>query len=152
MRQLVRVAALGWASVIAVFGNGWIVSEARASVAAPVAAEGRLEQAINRAIRAGGPFFTAGERTVIERKCGYGPGQWDGYDVNVSNGVFHCTNGRKVDDAEMRALLKVAEPRIAERVGAIMADAEVQGAIAALTQEATAQALREVADQLGKRR
>jgi hypothetical protein len=88
-----------------------------------------LSATINRAIRAGGPFFTPAERGVIERKCGYSPGQWDGYDVDIENGVFRCANGKRVDDAEMRALIQVAKPRIAARVTDVMARPEIRTAI-----------------------
>lgn len=100
-----------------------------------------LGTTINRAIREGGPFFTPAERAVIERKCGYSPGQWDGYDVNIQNGVFRCTNGRKVDDAEMRAILDVARPRISARVSNAMARPEIQAAIHDEAIRATRQAL-----------
>ena len=88
-----------------------------------------LSAMINRAIREGGPFFTPAERAVIERKCGYSPGEWDGYDVNIQNGVFRCANGKPVDDAEMRALLQVAKPRIVARVTDAMARPEIRAAI-----------------------
>jgi hypothetical protein len=81
------------------------------------------------AIHEGGPFFTPQEQAVISRKCGYAPGEWSGHDFSINNGVFTCPNGRKVDDAEMRALLQVAQPRITARINAVMARPEVQAAI-----------------------
>jgi len=152
MNCWMRGAALGWASIIGVFGNGFVVTEARAVASAPAAAEGRLNETIQRAMRAEGPFFTPAEQAVIERKCGYAPGQWDGHQVNISDGVFHCTNGRKVDDAEMRALLEVAEPRISRRVESVMESAEVQKAISDVAEQATAEALRAVGESLRRRR
>ena len=107
-------------------------------------ADDRLSQAINRELRAGGPFFTAGERALIERKCGYAPGQADGFEANISNGVFICSNGRRVDDPEMRAMLRVAGPRIGRRVGAVMASPAINAAISRVAREATDRALREV--------
>jgi hypothetical protein len=101
----------------------------------------RLGARIEGAIKAEGPFFTAEERAVIERKCGYPAGSFDGFEVNINNGVLVCRGGKRVDDAEMRALLAVAEPRIERRVSAVMESAEVQGAIRAVADEATREAL-----------
>jgi len=105
-----------------------------------------LGTVINRAIHAGGPFFTPAERAVIERKCGYAPGQWDGRDFSMSKGVFECPNGKKVDDAEMRALMQVAQPRISARISAAMARPEVQAAIRATASRAAREALANLAD------
>jgi len=100
------------------------------AAAAPIhERDSALGAIINRAIHEGGPFFTPAERALIDRKCGYAPGEWDGYDVSIGDGVFRCTNGKTVDDAEMRALIKVAQPRIAARVTAAMAQSEVRAAI-----------------------
>ncbi len=103
-----------------------------------------LDQLIQRELRAGGSFFTASERALVERKCGYAPGQWDGFDVNISNGVLTCSNGRRVDDPEMRAMLHDAAPRIGRRVREVMARPAVTAAIGRVAREATDRALREV--------
>src|SRR5688500_18469543 len=94
LRLAALIAAVALAAAIAFSAD---------SAAAEARAEARLSQLIHDAIRAGGPLFDAGERAAIERKCGYAPGSWDGIDVNMSNGVFHCTNGRRLEDAETRA-------------------------------------------------
>jgi len=72
--------------------------------------------AFDEAINAGGSFFTPAEQALISRKCGYAPGAWDGRDVHISNEVFRCRNGKRVDDPEMRSLLRVAQPRIDRRL------------------------------------
>lgn len=105
------------------------------------AAEQRLEGMIQQALRADGPFFTDAERAVIERKCGYAPGSWDGFDINASNGVLTCANGRRVDDPEVRAIMEAAGPRIGARVRSAMARPEVRAAISEIAREATATAL-----------
>lgn len=105
------------------------------------AAGDRLGERIETAIKADGPFFTAEERAVIERKCGYPAGSFDGFEVNIQNGVLTCRGGRRVDDAEMRALMAVAEPRIEARVESVMNSAEVKGAIRAVAREAEREAL-----------
>jgi hypothetical protein len=94
----------------------------------------RLGELIERGIRAEGPFFTPEERAVIERACGY--------EANMQNGVFVCTNGRRVDSPEVRAVMEAAGPRIGERVRRTMTSDEVQGAIREVAAEAQAEALR----------
>ena len=110
-----------------------------------------LSQVINRALRAGGSFFTAPERALIERKCGYAPGAWDGFQLNITNHVLVCTNGRRVDDAEVRAMLRVAEPRIERRVNEVMARPEVSAAINRVAEAATERAMRQVRAELDAR-
>jgi hypothetical protein len=115
--------------------------------APPIAAaqeKENLSALVNREIRSGGSWFTPAERAVIERKCGYAPGEWDGFEANLSEGVFICRNGRVVaGDAEMAALLRAAEPRIRARVDRVMASAAVQGAIARAAATAAAAATSE---------
>jgi hypothetical protein len=111
---------------------------------APVGGNDELSALINRSLRAGGSWFTPAERAVIERKCGYKPGEWDGFEANLSDGVFTCRNGREVDDPEMRALLRAAAPRIEARVEGVMKRADVTAAIARVAEVAAAGAMREV--------
>jgi hypothetical protein len=136
MRTVVVLAGVLGLGVVALGGGA-----GAASAGPSRGAEDRLGERIEAAIKADGPFFTAAERAVIERKCGYPAGSFDGYEVNISDGVLTCKGGRRVDDAEMRALLAVAEPRIGRRVQAVMQSAEVQGAIRAVADEATREAL-----------
>ena len=96
---------------------------------------------IQRAIHADGPLMLASERVLVERKCGYQPGSWDGSSFSMNNGVLHCSNGRKVDDPEVRAMMDVAGPRISKRVNAAMGRPEVTAAIDAVAREASAKAL-----------
>jgi hypothetical protein len=135
-------------AAVAVAWVGGIGSSATAMAAEPKSAAGaRLGESIQRAIRAEGPFFTSAEQSVIRAKCGYRPGEWDGYDVNMTNRVLICRNGRRVADPEVRALMEVAGPRIGRRVSAVMARPEVSEAIANVASEATREAMAE----LGKR-
>ena len=105
-----------------------------------------LGTVINRAIHEGGPFFTPSEQAVINRKCGHAPGEWNGRNFSVNNGIFECPNGKKVDDPEMRALLRVAQPRISARISAAMARPEVQAAIRQTANEAARRALANLSD------
>lgn len=103
-----------------------------------------LSALINRELHAGGSWFTPAERAVIERRCGYEPGEWDGFEVEVSGGVLTCRDGRRVDDPEVRAVVAAAAPRIEARARAVMARADVAAAIARVAEVAAARALREV--------
>ncbi|MDQ8758146.1 hypothetical protein RCO27_18115 [Sphingosinicella sp. LHD-64] len=107
-------------------------------------AEQALDTTIERAIRAGGPFFTPAEQAVINRACGYAPGEWDGYELNMHRDVLRCTDGRRVDDPAVRRVVRNAGPRIGRRVEAAMARPEVTAAINRVAAEATAAALREI--------
>ena len=129
------------AAALAVAGCGSASAGERSKAEA---AGDRLGATIERAIKGEGPFFTAEERRVIEAKCGYAPGSWDGYEANVTNRVFVCRDGKRVDDAEMRALLAAAEPRIEKRVKAAMENPEIRRAIAAVAEEAEREALKAV--------
>jgi hypothetical protein len=105
----------------------------------------QLNLVIQRAIRADGPLFTPAEQAVINAKCGYAPGQWDGYQFSMTGDVLICTNGKRVDDPEVHALMEVAGPRIGRRVSAAMARPEVNEAIARVADEAAHKAMAELA-------
>ena len=136
------VVAAGCALVVSAVALGSGVADAEARpVGGAQEAGARLGARIEAAIKADGPFFTPEEQAVIERKCGYPAGSWDGFEVSVSNGVLTCRGGKRVDDAEMRALLAVAEPRIERRVETAMDSPEVRDAITAVAEEAEREAL-----------
>lgn len=103
-----------------------------------------LGRMIEGRLRADGPFFTDRERAVIEQACGYAPGEWDGFDLNMQDNVLHCANGNVASGAEVEAVLAAALPRIEARVQAIMQSAEVTEAIARITEQATAEAMQRV--------
>jgi hypothetical protein len=117
---------------------------AQPAPAAPGVGSEDLSTLINRELRAGGSWFTPAEQAVIVRKCGYASGEWDGFEVRLTDGKFHCTNGRVVDDAEMRALIRSAEPRIEARVEQVMARSDVRAAISRVARAATAEAMRDM--------
>jgi len=121
------------------------------SQSAATAQAGRaLGALVTARLHEGGSFFTPKERAGIEAMCGYRPGEWDGFEMDDRNGVFHCTNGRTVDSPQMRAILEAAAPRIQARVHQVMASAEVKAAIARIASDATARALAEI-DREGRR-
>ena len=109
-----------------------------------------LGDLIRQRLRAEGPFFNAEERAVIEQACGYAPGEWDGFELNLSNQVLRCTNGRRVDSPEVRRVIRAAEPRIEARVDRIMESADVRQAISRVTERATARAMRAMDAAFGK--
>ena len=112
--------------------------------ASPDRGEDEVSRLVTGHLRSGGSWFTPAERALIERKCGYAPGEWDGFELNLSRGTLTCTNGRVVEDPETRAVLKAAEPRINARVEAVMARADVAAAIGRVADAAAAEALREM--------
>lgn len=107
-------------------------------------AEERLERLVDRGIRDGGPFFTAEERAIIERACGYDAGSFDGFTANLRDGVFICSNGRRVDTPEVRAVMAAAGPRITERLDRTLGSAEFREAVSAIAARASEQAMRAV--------
>ncbi|HEX8578869.1 MAG TPA: hypothetical protein VF655_04655 [Allosphingosinicella sp.] len=137
MRMMMVAAGCALALSAVALGSGGGAASAHPA-AAP---EDKLGERIEAAIKKDGPFLTAAERAVIERKCGYPAGSFDGFEVSITNGVLTCRDGRRVDDAEMRALLAVAEPRIERRVRSVMESPEVQGAIEAVAENAQREAL-----------
>lgn len=131
--------------------TGLAMAGALAAVTVPQAVESSapmsteaLGEMIEGRLRAEGPFFTPAERAVIERACGYAEGEWDGFQINISDDVLTCTNGRRADGPEVRAVLAAAEPRIEARVERVMASADVTEAIDRIAEAASAEALREV--------
>ena len=115
-------------------------SAAEQHAARAEAAGERLGAVIERALRGDGPFFTAEERAVIERACGYAPGSWDGYDANIQDDGFVCSNGRRADSEEARAVMAVAGPRVSARLSAAMNGPEVRAAMEEVTRSAAAAA------------
>ena len=115
-------------------------------------AQARLRAEVQRAIHTDGPMLLASERALVERKCGYTPGSWDGYNFSMTNGVLVCSNGRRVDDPEVRAMMAVAGPRISRRVREAMARPAVRAAISAVADEASAEALARVSERRRTRR
>lgn len=123
------------------------------SLAAPAGAQaddddGGLGDMIDRQLRADGPFLTPAEQAVVASACGYAPGEWDGYSINMSDGALRCENGRRVNSPEVRRVIRAAEPRIEARVERVMESVEVRQAIARVTERATARAMRQVEREL----
>jgi hypothetical protein len=135
------VAAAGLAAALALAASAPAAAHDPAAEARAEEAGERLGARIQAALRAEGPFFTAEERSVIERACGYPPGSWDGFEANMSDGVFVCSDGRRVDSPEVRAVMEAAGPRIGRRVSAVMGSPEVRGEIERVSREATRAAL-----------
>lgn len=98
-------------------------------------AQARLGRAVDAAMEALQPFFTRAERSLIERKCGYAAGSWDGRSISVNNGVLTCSNGRRVEDPEVRAMVDAADARISRQVLAAMESPAVRAAISAVAEE-----------------
>jgi hypothetical protein len=126
--------------------TAWLTASLLIPAEPAVAAEPEpLGTIISEAIHKGGSFFTPSERALISAKCGYKPGDWDGLSMSVNNGVFTCGNGRKVDDPQMRAMLKAAQPRISARINKAMASPRVQDAIRQHASDAARKAIENLA-------
>lgn len=91
------------------------------------AAEAKLDRLVDAAID-GHQFFTPNERAVIERACGYAPGEWNGRQVNEIGDVFYCTNGRRVSSPEVRSVMAAVSPRIDAYVDSVRRRPEVVAA------------------------
>lgn len=115
---------------------------AAVSAAQGRSAEARLDRLVDKAIDEGGPFFTPQERAVIERACGYSPGSWDGFQVNMIGRVFHCTNGRRVSSPQVRAVMAAASPRIDAHIDAVMDRPEIVAAMEQVEREEIAKEAR----------
>lgn len=115
-------------------------------------AHSRLQAEIQRAIHADGPMLLASERALVERKCGYAPGSWNGENFSMTNGILICSNGRRVDDPEVRSMMAVAGRRISRRVNAAMSRPEIRAAIDAVAEEAQSEALTGLAERRRARR
>ena len=83
------------------------------------AAEAKLDHLIDSAIDSH-QFFTPQERAVIERACGYRPGEWSGVQINMGGDTYFCTNGRQVHSPEVRAVMAEVSPRIDAYVDSVM--------------------------------
>ena len=114
---------------------------AEAGADGKTASEARLDRLVDAAIDEGGPFFTPAERLVIERACGYAPGTWNGFQVNMVGGVLLCTNGRRVSSPQVRAVMAAASPRIDAHIDAVMDRPEIVAAMRQVEREAEAKAL-----------
>ena len=79
----------------------------------------RLSQTIDHALEAEGPWLLPAERELIDRKCGYSGDEADRDSITMNDGVLICSNGRRVDDPEVRAMVEVAGERISRRVEAV---------------------------------
>jgi len=126
------------------------------SLAGPAAAqdadaESRLDRTIDAAMEADGPWLLPAEQALITRKCGYAPGSRDGESVTMNDGVLICANGRRVDDPEVRAMMRVAGPRIARRVHAAMASPAVKNALSLVVDGAVERALENLREELPRR-
>ncbi len=119
-----------------------ILSAAPAAAQEPSGSQDeRLSQSIHNALGADGPWLLPAEQALIARKCGYRGDEAGRDDMSITNGVLICSNGRRVDDPEVRAMATTASERISRRVSGVMASAEVQRAIAARTMAAVEAAM-----------
>ena len=124
-----------------------VLAAAAFSFASPAVAQdedarsNHLSRSIEQAMEEEGPWLLPAEQALIERKCGYAPGDRDGESLTMSNGILICRNGRRVDDPEVRAMVAVAGPRISRRVQAVMDSPGVKNALSMVADGAVQRAL-----------
>jgi hypothetical protein len=139
-RKLILSAALAFASTVP--------ATAQDQSETP---EIRLSRTIDSALEAEGGWLLPAERALIDRKCGYVGEDADRGTVSMSDGVLICSNGRRVDDPEVRAMVEVAGERISRRVHAVMESPAVRNAIAAVSDEAVREALESLRETRARR-
>ena len=115
-------------------------------------ASARLSRSINQAMEAEGPWLLPAERALIARKCGYTPAEADSDNVSMMHGVLICSNGRRVDDPEVRAMMEIAGERISRRVNAVMSRPAIREAIRAVSDEAVREAMARLGEERPRRR
>lgn len=94
-----------------------------------------LKAAIDAAGAKHEPIVTPDDKALIAHKCGYAT--WDGKDISLNDGVLICKNGRRVADAETRALEVRISKRARAYANAVMGDPEVKRAINLVAKQAT---------------
>lgn len=110
----------------------------------PAASAQSREDSVSAAVRKAGekrePIITASDRALIARKCGYASPEAE-HNTNFSKGALVCEDGRRVEDAETRALAARVSKRAREYVEAVMRDPAVRRAIDGTATRAAREAL-----------
>ncbi|RYD49764.1 MAG: hypothetical protein EOP60_13160 [Sphingomonadales bacterium] len=112
--------------------------------AAPLSAEAGQDPDLNAAIKHAGekqdPIITKADKALIAAKCGYAS-DWDGDNISIDDGVLKCADGKKVEDAETRAMSKAISARAEKYVEGIMSDPAVKRAMDGTIERETRAAL-----------
>ena len=86
-------------------------------------------------------IFTDGERAVVAARCGYGA-EWNGRNVVMNDGVLICSNGRRVNDPEVRAITARVGERVRVRVREAIDQAQVARTISRRAREQVRERMR----------
>ena len=122
-----------------------MLAAALVAVASPATqdANAALKSAIDAAGARHEPIVTPADKALIAKKCGY-PADWDGKNISLNHGVLICENGKRVADAETKALEVRISTRARAYANAVVNDPAVKRAIDMVASQATKEALEKV--------
>ncbi len=107
-------------------------------------AEKRLSTAVEREMAAQGPIITAEDRALIARKCGYSAADAKNENINITNDMLHCANGKRIPmDSELRAMSNRISDRANRHVDRALKSASVARATAEIARQASERAMKE---------
>ena len=106
-------------------------------------ADAALKSAIEQAGARLEQIVTPADKALIASKCGYAA-DWDEKKISLSDGVLICENGKRVADAETKALEIRISKRARAYADAVMRDPAVKRAIDLVASQAAREALAKV--------
>jgi hypothetical protein len=133
---------------ILVLGSLLVAASAAGGFAAADASPGAAAEAIERAFDEEGPILSQPDRAMIRAKCGSGARSDTG--VQFNGGAPVCSNGRRVDDPEVRALAASIERRVKTHLDRAMRRPEVKAALNGEVDAHVRAALRRTEPELAK--
>jgi hypothetical protein len=104
-----------------------LVAASAAGLGAADARPGAAAAAIERAFDEEGPILSQADQAMIRAKCGSGASRNSG--IQFNGGALVCSNGRRVDDPETRALAARIDIRVKAHLDRAMRRPEVAAAL-----------------------
>jgi hypothetical protein len=95
-----------------------------------------------------GPILSQTDEAMIRAKCGTGPARNSG--IQFNGGALVCSNGRRVDDPEVRALAARIDSRVKAHLDRVMRRPEVKAALNGEVDARVRAALRQTDAELAK--
>jgi len=115
--------------------------------ALPVRDPDSIGAAIAEAGKGANEIVTPADRALMRAKCG----ETSDHSINFKNKALVCPDGRRIEDAETRAMSERISARATAYVDRVMNDPKVRRAIDGTAQREAAAALRRAADRLERR-
>ena len=115
----------------------WLAATGSAAAAPPDA----TDRMVRSTVESRGSIFTDSERATIAARCGYGA-EWNGRNVVMNDGVLICSDGRRVDDPEVRAITTRVSERVTLRVREALDSAGVARTMSRRTREEVRERMR----------